>query len=207
MNAPVELPDALLERIYGPELPGGVRAERCDAETYWRRHEEELREHFPPEAYFRLDPDGEPRVEHCFLLNGGDRLAGVTSGTPSRATPSTYLTYHTTIHPDFRRLGIYAELQRRAIAYSLEAGFRRVESSHAPSNNAVLIAKLRAGFRIVTLDLDPAHGPTLVLRYFHEPVELAAYEFRCGHASITPELASTGYGAWDELRRQLRASS
>ena len=198
--------DEPLERIYGEALPGGVRAVRCDAETYWRRHEQELREHFPPEAYFRLDPDGDAPAEHCFLLLAGERLAGVTSGMPSRATTTTYLTNHTTIHPDFRRLGIYAELQRRVIAYSREAGFRRVDSSHAPSNNAVLVAKLRAGFRIVTLDLDPAHGPTLVLRYFHEPVELAAYEYRCGHASVTPELAGTGYGAWDELRRQLRSS-
>ena len=199
-------------RIYGELLPGDVRMAPCDEGRFWERSEEELRRHFPPEVYFHLDapteaPPAAERIVDHFLLLHGERLVGATAGRQLLDEPATYATQYTCIHPDFRRRGIYAELQRRVIAYSAELGFARVESRHAPGNNAVLIAKLRAGFRIVMLDLDPAHGPTLVLRYFHEPVELAAYEYRCGLATVTPELARTGYGAWDELARQLRASS
>ena len=53
------------------------------------------------------------------------------------------------------------------------------------------------------LELDALHGPSLWLRYFHDPDELAAYEFRCGLATLTPELLARRYGAWGQLEQQL----
>src|SRR4051794_18490331 len=52
------------ERHLGAPLPGGYRLDRVDEDTYWDRHEAELREHFGPEAYF----DGE-------ALAGAERRA------------------------------------------------------------------------------------------------------------------------------------
>ncbi len=54
------------------------------------------------------------------------------------------------------------------IAYTAALGFRAIESSHAPSNNAALIPKLRAGFMIVSLGIDMREGPAVKLRYFHD---------------------------------------
>jgi hypothetical protein len=66
-----------------------------------------------------------------------------------------------------------------------------------------LIAKLRAGFRIFGLDIDGMAGISVVLRYFHNPEHLAAYELRCGHATLTPGLRENGAGAFQVLKNQL----
>jgi hypothetical protein len=55
-------------------------------------------------------------------------------------------------------------------------------------------------------EIDGAAGPSVVLRYFHNPDHLAAYELRCGHARLTPGLRDNGTGAWPRLRDQLSGS-
>ena len=98
------------------------------------------------------------------------------------------MTWHAAVHPGYRRRGIYRAVIERVLETTRELGFTSVVSSHAPGNNPAIIAKLSLGFRIDRLDLDALHGPSLWLRYFHDPDELAAYEFRCGLATLTPEL-------------------
>ena len=94
-----------------------------------------------------------------------------------------------------------------AFRYTAALGFDTISSEHAPCNNPILIAKLRAGFRLYALDMDPMAGPSVVLRYFHNPEHLAAYELRCGQASLTPRLAESGIGAWSLLRDQMLKSA
>ena len=77
------------------------------------------------------------------------------------------------------------------------ASLRRGQRGAAPRGQRLPAPGEQAG------DLDALHGPTLWLRYFHDPDELAAYEFRCGLATLTPELLTRRYGAWDTLERQL----
>lgn len=205
---------AARDAIYGPPLPGGLRVVGTDADTYWERHEAELRSVFPPEVYFRLDGAGDaaqpdaplPTVSDHLLLLDGERLVGVTSGYASGEQRGLYWTNHTTLHPDYRGRGVYAELQRRVIAYTAALGFTAIDSNHAPSNNAPIIVKLRAGFHVVALELDAAWGPVLRLRYFHDPAAHAAYLFRNGLATLTPELIREGFGGMDALRAQFRAA-
>ena len=200
------------DRVYGPPLPGGLLATSTSSESFWERNEAELREHFAPEVYLAsstakslFQPAEAPRVEDWLLLLDGERLAGVTCGSDSREQ-GTYTSGLSILHPDYRGRGIYAELQKRLIAYTHALGYRRIESQHAPSNNAVLIAKLRAGFHVYSLELDAFVGPTLRLRYFHDPDEHAAYLFRNGNATLTSELIRSGFGAMQLLREQFRAS-
>lgn len=68
----------------------------------------------------------------------------------------------------------------------------------------MLIAKLKAGFRIVAMDIDAAVGPGLNLRYFHDEAHLRAYEFRCGLARLDERLVGVGVGAMPLLLEQLR---
>jgi hypothetical protein len=115
--------------------------------------------------------------------------------------------WHTNIHPDFRRQGVYRMIVQSTILYTAALGFDTITSEHAPCNNPILIAKLSAGFRIYALDMDPMAGPSVVLRYFHNPEHLAAYELRCGQASLSPRLAESGIGAWSLLRDQMLKSA
>ena len=204
------------ERARRP-LPGGYRIEAvADDPGYWSAWEAAFgREGFPPEMYFARGPaweqqaarltearGGQPLVDRWLIREeSGDRVVAVYRG--EQVDGHTYSTSHAAVHLDFRRRGIYRALIERILESSRELGFAAVISGHAPGNNPAIIAKLSAGFRIDRLELDALHGPTLWLRYFHDPDELAAYEFRCGLATLTPELLTRRYGAWARLDEQL----
>ena len=48
--------------------------------------------------------------------------------------------------PDLRRKGIYSRLVEATITYAGRSGFAKIFSRHVPSDNAVIIPKLRLGF-------------------------------------------------------------
>jgi GNAT superfamily N-acetyltransferase len=206
---------AVLARAVAP-LPGGYRIETvADDPAFWAAWEAAFgRSGFPPELYFARGSDGErrgrrleqslggtPLVDRWLVLEG-ERVVAVYRG--EQVDAFTYATSHASVHPDHRRRGIYRSLIERVLSFTRELGFASVVSNHAPGNNPAIIAKLSQGFRIDRLELDALHGPCLWLRYYHDPDELAAYEFRNGLATLTPELLTRRYGPWDELERQLR---
>jgi len=197
-------------------LPGGLRIETAEDEHgYWAAWDGSFgREGFPPELYFARSRErerlaarlagargGEPLVDR-WLVRDGDRTVAVYRGEQLDA--HTYSTSHASVDLGYRRRGIYRTLIERVLAMTRELGFASVVSNHAPNNNPAIIAKLQLGFRIDRLEIDALHGPCLWLRYYHDPDELAAYDFRNGLASLTPELLAARYGAWGELERQLR---
>ncbi len=213
--------EAIRERHFTPTLPGGYALERVDHDTYWDRHEAELREHFPQEAYFdgavlsgderaaareRLAAaEGADRLsDHWFVHAPDGTLAGVFSTV--QRDPDTFELYHVTIRPDHRGRGLYRELLERVLAYAGELGFSTTVSKHAPSNNAVLIRHLKAGFRVVAVDVDPLHGPSVLLAYFHDPQLLKAFEYRCGLAVMDETLHAAGTGHFALLDEQFAAA-
>jgi GNAT superfamily N-acetyltransferase len=213
--------EPIRERHFTPALPGGYALERVDEDTYWDRHEAELREHFPPEAYFDSAVlSGEERaaaLERLAAAEGADRLAdhwlvhapdGKLAGVFSTAQrdADTFELYHVTIHPDHRGCGLYRELLERVLAYAGELGFATTVSEHAPSNNAVLIRHLKAGFRIIECGINPRHGPSVRLAYFHDPQLLKAFEYRCGLAVMDETLYAAGTGHFALLDEQFAAA-
>jgi len=213
--------DPIRERIFGAPLPGDYTLERVDEDTYWDRHDAELREHFPPDALFlrprllaserraarerAVASEGARPLEDYWVVQAPDgALAGMFS--TCQRSGDTFELYHVTMHPDHRGRGLYAELLDRVIAFAQELGFAMTVSEHAPSNNAVLIRHLKAGFRIVAMEIDPAHGMAVRLAYFHEPALLKAYEFRCGAATMDDTLYAAGYGHFDLLDEQFAQS-
>jgi GNAT superfamily N-acetyltransferase len=206
---------AARKRAVAP-LPGGLCIETLAADAaYWAAWEGSFgREGFPPELYFARGADGEQRTarlaESCggdplvdrWLVRDGGEIVAVYRG--EQLDGHIYATSHASVRLDHRRRGIYRALIERVLAMTHELGFSSVVSKHAPGNSPAIIAKLALGFRIDRLELDALHGPCLWLRYYHDPDELAAYEFRNGLATLTPELLTRRYGAWDQLERQLR---
>ena len=204
------------ERACARPLAGRYRIESlADDATYWAAWEAAFgRDGFPPEMYFGRGAEWQRRAEILagsrggealadrWLIRDGDLVAAVYRG--EQLDGYTYMTGHAAVHPDYRRRGIYRAVIERVLETTRELGFTSVVSNHAPGNNPAIIAKLSLGFRIDRLDLDALHGPSLWLRYFHDPDELAAYEFRCGLATLTPELIARRYGAWAQLEDQLR---
>ncbi|AUX39333.1 uncharacterized protein SOCE26_007220 [Sorangium cellulosum] len=207
------------QKHFGEPLAGLYPLERlAGEEAYWALHEAELRRHFPPEFYFNLPAlsgeegkrararlatsEGAHRLADFWIARDGDVIAAMFAGHQKDA--ETYRMWHSVIHPAYRRRGLYAEIVQRILAYTRDLGFDYVVSEHAPSNNAVIIAKLKAGFRIVAMELDAAVGPGVNLRYFHNEAHLRAYEFRCGMARLDERLIEVGFGAMPLLLEQLQ---
>ncbi|WP_437958698.1 GNAT family N-acetyltransferase [Sorangium sp. So ce119] len=207
------------QKHFGEPLAGLYPVERlAGAEAYWALHDAELRRHFPAEVFFDLRAlsggegqrarallaasEGAHRLADFWVARDGEAIVAMFSG--HQKDDETYRMWHSNVHPAYRRRGIYAEIVRRILAYTRELGFDYVVSEHAPCNNAVLIAKLKAGFRIVAMEIDAAVGPGVNLRYFHNEAHLRAYEFRCGLARLDERLVNAGFGAMPLLLDQLR---
>lgn len=208
--------EPIRNKHFGTPLGGRYPFERTTREAYWELHQKEMQIHFPEEVFFgfwtpaddqeKADKDrltssmGGAPLEDFWVVRDGAQIVMMASG--HQIDGRVYRMWHTNVHPDHRGKGLYREYMARLLAYTKEAGFRAVKSEHAPSNNAVIVAKLRAGFRIYSLEMDPAAGPSLCLRYFHDPLELAAYEYRCGMATMSKALLARGAGAANKLREQ-----
>lgn len=220
--APWEFARARFEECFQPLRSAGFELERAPGrDEYWSLHEAELAPHFPEEVFFALsrlrsaqEVAGQARVAEArggaalqdfTLVRRGGQLAAMFCG--EQRSDSVYRMWHTNVHPSFRRLGLYRMILGGTIAYTAALGFDSITSEHALCNNPIIIAKLRAGFRIYGLELDPVAGPSLILRYFHNPEHLAAYELRCGMATLTPGLAEQGTGSWPKLVQQVLAAS
>lgn len=73
------------------------------------------------------------------------------------------------IFPEFRRRGIYSGLVKATIAYADTHGFLKIISRHVPSNNAVIIPKLRLGFMVSAFEYSEVYGPLVHLTYLIGP--------------------------------------
>lgn len=204
-------------RSFEPLEGLGLSLERVDHDAYWRINDEELARHFPPEVFIRtsgLRSDAEvagqarleesreahPLADFC-VAREGERIAATFCG--QQHVRGSYRMWHSHVHPDFRRRGIYRAVLAATIAYTRELGFDTIVSDHAPSNNPILLAKLGAGFRITGLEVEPRVGLSINLTYFHNQDQLAVYEFRCGLATLNERIVSRGFGGMPLLRRQL----
>ncbi|MHC4909866.1 MAG: hypothetical protein ACYTF9_09130 [Planctomycetota bacterium] len=205
-------------RHFAPLEAAGCTLQRMGKDAFWERHARDVLPHFPPEAEINLrglqTPETRarqariassrcdaPLQDYCIFEMDG-QAAGAFCGY--QKTASDYYMLHTTICTDFRRRGLYRRVVDGSIAYTRELGFDTITSDHAPGNNPIIIAKLGAGFRITGLEIMAEVGTTLRLTYYHNPDHLAAYEFRCGLATINERLLQQGEGAMDLLIEQFR---
>lgn len=194
------------------------RAYQASPERFSELFRTQMQQHFPAEAFFSMDALVPERVkeqraltakalarpEHRFLgvLEIQGELAALFSGCAYSA--HAWRMWTTVVAPKFRRQGIYARILQGHLGYSKALGFDLVRSEHAPCNNAILIAKLKAGFCVTAMEIDAEHGSSLILSYFHHPEHKNAYLFRCGMAAMTPELLASGNPSMQRLARQFR---
>ncbi|MBT8492956.1 MAG: hypothetical protein KJO07_07830 [Deltaproteobacteria bacterium] len=205
------------ERCFEPLRDAGYQLERVDHDAYWKLHAEEMREHFPEEVFVDTGKlrtadvvrkqaerarrrDDHPLRNFIVVRKDGSPAAQFCGEEKSS---DVYRMWHSNVHGDHRRQGLYRTIVAATLQYTGELGYGSVVSEHAPGNNPVLIAKLKAGFRITGLDVTPMVGVSVHLTYFHDPEQLAAYQWRCGLATVTPAIVAAGSGAMPLLQEQL----
>ena len=78
----------------------------------------------------------------------------------------TFFMTSTGILAEYRRRGLYTAFLDGFLSYLYALGYERVISTHQLNNRAVIIAKLRAGFNILGVDVDERWGAQVRLGYF-----------------------------------------
>lgn len=193
------------------------RVIRVKDSEFWRIYAEKMQEHFPDEAFFsmgkladssscerrestaRLIEESLPRFFGVLEIKG--ETAALFSGCAFSA--HVWRMWLTVVAPQFRRQGIYSRILKAHLGYARDLGFDIVRSEHGPNNNPIIIAKLRAGFNISSLELDAGMGPTLVLSYYLYPEQQKAYQFRSGIGVMTPAMLNSGNAAMRKLASQM----
>lgn len=93
-----------------------------------------------------------------------DKAIGWSAGRMTGA--SEFMMDVTGILPEYQSKGIYTAFLKLYMPYLQDCGYERVASYHSPTNRAVLIAKLKAGFNISAMELRELGGASVKLVYF-----------------------------------------
>lgn len=123
---------------------------------------------------------GDDRFRLHLLIERGDAVAGWSVGV--QRSSSEFHMSNSAVLAEHRRRGVYAALLRYVLKRAAAEGFETVTSHHQPTNNAVLIAKLRAGFHISGMVVDDCFGPLVNLTCFLDAGRRAAFGKRADGA-------------------------
>ena len=163
--------DEVKLRHFPMELPHGVRGENVDRAVFREVHSNLWEQIFPVPRGL-----GEPRVRRDLLESFATRnceyVVFYDGETPigwSHGDQDDVITFYmrnTGLLPSHRGKGVYSAFLSRFVDYLQDVGYERVTSHHQPSNPAVIIAKLKAGFVIEGMKIDERFGPLVcAVRY------------------------------------------
>ncbi|UQN07577.1 GNAT family N-acetyltransferase [Deinococcus sp. QL22] len=128
-------------------------------------------------------PDGK---RHAWLVLHGGEVAGWQISRQWDARTAYMI--NTALLPEHRGKGVYSRLLPTVLDVLKAEGYTLVRSHHHATNNAVLIPKLRAGFRLQGMEIDH-HGMLAVLIYSFDPVYRDYMDVRCGLKRAGEEVA------------------
>ena len=113
-----------------------------------------------------------------YVVRLGDDIVGWSLGV--QATSESFRMANSAVLPEHRRKGIYSALLHHILDRTRREGFQLVTSHHHPTNNAVLIAKLRAGFIITGMEVTDDYGTLVNLGYYFDDHRRRAIGVRVG---------------------------
>jgi GNAT superfamily N-acetyltransferase len=159
----------------------------------WRQHRDRIFQGVafrldPPRDAAKEKPGGEPWRLAYGLYHGTD-FVGWTLGHGVDAT--RFEMYNSAVFEPHRGRGLYRALVLTVLDRVFAAGYGVVSSRHHPSNAAVLIAKLKCGFVISGMFVDPAFGTLVELSCFSTSLSRTAFDYRVGLAAMSDELSQS----------------
>ena len=92
------------------------------------------------------------------------------------------------VFPEFRRNGLYSELAKKVVSIGAEVGFQTIYSRHVATNNDIIIAKLKLGFRITSIELSDIFGTLVHLAYYPNEVRRKMLDYRSGYIHPDEEI-------------------
>lgn len=88
--------------------------------------------------------------------------------------------------PEYRQMGVYTKLLSMMLDKAKTDGFQIVSSIHHASNNAILIPKLKLGFKIVGMKIHARFGTLLELHYYTNEKVGKVIDYRTGFSKNLP---------------------
>ena len=92
----------------------------------------------------------------------------------------TLFTASSGVLAEHRRHGLYTALTTTVVEWARERGYHDVRSSHMATNNPVLIAKLKLGFRITGMRMSAPMGTLLDMELPLHPLHAELLDVRAG---------------------------
>lgn len=176
-------------KYFPMELPNHIVAKPIELETYFAIEAVLEEKIFPSNSntsrWFSLPAerrDAKRRLnslhrathQETIVFYDNDTPIGYSAGRMTSATE--FMMNDTGILPHYRRKGIYSAFLKLYLPYLRDCGYERVASYHSPTNRAILIAKLKAGFNISGMELREHVGASVKLAYFLHEDRFAAFE-------------------------------
>lgn len=125
----------------------------------------------------------------CFnlLCYDEEKLVGWSWG--KQKDGEEFYMVNSAVFPEYRNRGIYKELMKRMIDKAKDEGFMTISSLHRATNNAVIVPKLKAGFKIVSMKIHARFGVLIELHYYVNEETNNLLDYRVGE---TKEIPKTG---------------
>jgi ribosomal protein S18 acetylase RimI-like enzyme len=123
---------------------------------------------------------------HLAAYDDADNLIGWSTSRQLRMYE--FYTMNSGVIPEYRRKGVYSKLIKEVLKEAHQLGYQTVSSNHVMSNNDVIIAKLKLGFKISGIEVFDDFGTTVKLTYFLNETRGNAFEFRTGQKRPNSEL-------------------
>jgi ribosomal protein S18 acetylase RimI-like enzyme len=123
-------------------------------------------------------------VRSFLLCKDEDKIIGWSFGYQKDA--EEFYMVNSAVFPEYRNRGVYTKLLEMIIEKAAEEGFQIVSSFHHASNNAIIIPKLKAGFKIVGMKINPRFGTLVELHYFTNEKVGQILDYRTGSTKKLP---------------------
>lgn len=149
----------------------------------WRQHLSEKEN----EAIKELNKNKGTPYKLLLGLFKDDQFVGWSFGDQKNVDCDYYMR-NSAVLPEHRRLGLYSELLKAHLEIVSNKGFQKISSNHHPTNNSVIIAKLKAGFVITGMEMDDGFGMLIQLTYFTNPLRREVIDVRTGYKKPSPEV-------------------
>lgn len=108
-----------------------------------------------------------------------DKFVGWSWGF--QETAITFYMCNSAVLERHRNKGLYTCLMREMLKRVTAKGFAKIYSRHMITNNDILIAKLKQGFKITNFELSDTFGTMVHLTYYPSKIKNEILDFRSGH--------------------------
>lgn len=143
---------------------------------YWS--EEEMRKFKDLQTKYKTE------IRYYLLCKNGEEVVGWSWGL--QVDGEEFYMVNSAVMPEYRKRGIYRKLLSLILDKAKNDGFQIISSKHHATNNAILIPKLKMGFKIVSMKVHPRFGVLLELHYYNNEKVEKLLDYRSGFVKEIP---------------------